>query len=72
MILDDLYVRRDEIMKRIVSQISKSLSIPILDVVRAFFVDMTLMTCWDQEENPDVSIAPAEAAKKFLKANYDR
>lgn len=40
---------RDSVVRYIVEQLSKRLSLPQVDIARVFFVDITLMTCWDSE-----------------------
>lgn len=40
---------RDNVTMRVVSRLSELLKLPYIDITRAFFVDITLMTCWDAE-----------------------
>ena len=41
---------RGDTVNYIVKKLSEELHLPILDIVQAFFVDITLMTCWDAED----------------------
>lgn len=54
----------------VISRLAAALRLPEVDVACAFFVDITLMTCWDEEDGPfDISGALfAEAYLKELKA----
>jgi hypothetical protein len=39
-----------------ISRFSESLKLPIGDIIRAFYVDISLMACWDSEDgNEDIN-----------------
>ena len=43
---------KSEVVEHVLKTLSISLNFPLIDVARAFFVDITLMTCWDAEDGP--------------------
>jgi thiamine kinase-like enzyme len=41
---------RSKVIEVVINRLSELLELPQSDIIRAFFVDMTLMTCWDAED----------------------
>jgi len=41
-----------EVIEHVLRILSNSLNFSIIDIATAFFVDITLMTCWDSEDGP--------------------